>query len=159
MNNRLCTALIGLLLFSGGMAFAQSQPITQGAKKNAYLQGATPLMPRDLLRITKAVPPAYQEMRKAKSNYDAGSVFAYAGGFLVGFHLGQVLGGDDVEWGVLGVGTGVALLSIPFFSTYAKRTEKAVELYNSGIAGLPQRQRPVFRAGIGNGGISLSVRF
>jgi hypothetical protein len=91
------------------------------------------LKPRDLLELTRSNPEAYQEMRIAKSNYDASQVLGYVGGFLVGWPLGTALGGGKPNWTLAAVGGGLLLISLPFSSEFSKHAMKSMSIYNNDI--------------------------
>jgi len=98
-----------------------------------FLQNGQRLTPRKLLQITASNPEAHREMKAAKGNYDAGAIFSFAGGFLVGWPLGTAIGGGDPNWTLAAVGAGLIVTSIPFSATYSKQSRKAVEIYNDGL--------------------------
>ena len=70
---------------------------------------------------------------KAKSNYGAGSVVGFIGGFLIGWPIGTAIGGGEPEWGLLAAGVGITAISIPIMSSAKKKMTEAVNIYNSGL--------------------------
>ncbi len=78
---------------------------------------------------------AYKLFQSAKSNYVTGSVLGGVGGFLIGYGLGGYFFNKNQNTkfpGVLiGIGAGLALLTIPMNSAYNMQAKKAVDLYNS----------------------------
>lgn len=125
------------LLFGSLNLSAQINSEAIEIKKNKYLINEQVLMPKDLLSITESNTQAYDFMKKAKSNYDAASVFSFAGGFLIGYPIGMAIGGGDPEWAMAAVGAGLSLISIPFIISYHKNAKKAIGIYNKD---LPQTQ-------------------
>lgn len=123
-----------------------------------FIQNGQKLAPRKLLEITSTNSEAYKEMKIAKSNYDAGSVFGFAGGFLVGWPLGTAVAGGEPNWTLAAVGAGLIVISIPFSTSYSKHAKKAVALYNNGLkqSGL---NSPEVRLGLTYNGIGLRVTF
>lgn len=97
-----------------------------------FYQNGQVLKPRHLLEITRVNPEAHQEMRAAKSNYDASQVLGFIGGALIGWQLGTALGGGEANWVMAGVGAGIVGISIPFSAAYNKRARNAVSIYNKG---------------------------
>ncbi|HEY3405176.1 MAG TPA: hypothetical protein VGK59_17450 [Ohtaekwangia sp.] len=95
-----------------------------------FKQDGRQLRPRQVLDIMKDNPEAYAEFKKAKTNYDAGSAFAFVGGFLIGWPLGTAIGGGDPEWGLAAAGAGVLLFTIPFNSGFKKHARNAITIYN-----------------------------
>ena len=91
------------------------------------------LKPKEMLVIMKPNPAAFREMNRAKTNYDVGSVFAFAGGFLVGWSIGSLITTGEVDWRVAGAGAGFIGISVPFSIGQSKHTKKAVKIYNEGV--------------------------
>ena len=98
-----------------------------------FRQNGKNLTPKQLLAITQINEEAYQEMKIAKTNYDAGSVIGFAGGFLVGWPLGTAIAGGEPNWTLAGIGAGLIAIGIPFNAAYSKRARNAVSIYNSGL--------------------------
>jgi hypothetical protein len=97
-------------------------------------------------------------MQLAKKNYDAGAVFSFVGGFMVGWPCGTALAGGDPEWALAGVGAGLIAISIPFSTAYVKHTKNAVSLYNDGLTSVKEDVAQI-KFGMTNGGIGLKVTF
>ncbi|MGV3641105.1 MAG: hypothetical protein ACO1NZ_11335 [Adhaeribacter sp.] len=127
---------IGIFLLMYLPLFAQNSSDSIVVKKAmgvVFLQNGKTLKPRQLLDITQSNPEAFQEMKKAKSNFDVGYVFSLAGGTLVGWTLGTALGGGEPNWAVAGVGAGLIGVSIPFSAAYSKHAKNAVRTYNGAL--------------------------
>jgi hypothetical protein len=99
-------------------------------KKSRIFYGEKLVKPKQVLELMKEDPEAYKEFKQAKSNYDAGQVIGFAGGFLIGWPLGTALGGGDPQWGLMGGGAALVLLSIPLQVGYKKHARKAIDIYN-----------------------------
>ena len=84
-----------------------------------------------LVNIMQSNPESSVEIKKAKSSNTWASVFAFAGGFMVGWPIGTAIGGGDPEWALAGVGAGLIAISIPFSSKAKKHSKTAVDSYNS----------------------------
>lgn len=115
-------------------------------------------------------PEAQNHFAKARTNNTVGSVFAYTGGFLIGFGLVPALKGKKQEvrngvvyenqpgkaWTVVGIGAGLAAVSIPFASGAKKNANKALQIENGGTATAFQ---PYFKIENAGNGIALSYNF
>lgn len=123
-----------------------------------FLQNGKVLKPRQLLDLTESNPEAFKEMKVAKSNFDVGYVFSFAGGALVGWTLGTALGGGDPNWAVAGVGAGLIGVSIPFSSAYSKHAKNAIRIYNDGLNHTGMNKVD-FKFGIAGNGLALRLAF
>ncbi len=123
--------LLGLLLTTIVAASAQNTSDSIEVRKKSFFQNGKLLSPNQLLDITRPVPAAYAEMKAAKSNYNVATVLGFTGGFLIGWPIGTAIAGGDPEWVMAGIGAGLVGISIPLLSAYNKRSQKAVDIYNS----------------------------
>jgi hypothetical protein len=123
-------ALFVLLVFCFFGVSAQSREgDLRMEKAKIYLDNKL-LKPKEVLNVMEGNPEAYAAYKKAKSNYDAGQVIGFIGGFMIGYPLGSALGGGDPHWGVAAGGVGLLLLNFPLSSAYKKHSKNAIELYN-----------------------------
>lgn len=158
---KLFFSIIAILSICYNTTFGQSLSDTIQIKKRVgtvFIQNGEPLTPKRLLAITTINPTAYQEMKIAKTNYDIGTAFSFAGGFLVGWPLGTALGGGDPIWALVGVGAGLIALSIPFGTAYTQHAKKAVNLYNNDLHKTASRNVD-FNFGLTANGIGLNIAF
>ncbi|MGE5518374.1 MAG: hypothetical protein ACM3VS_00510 [Candidatus Dadabacteria bacterium] len=128
--------IISILLSGSFFCHAQNNPDTIEIRKTfatTFRLNNKNLTLKQLLDITHTNAAAYQEMKKAKSNFDAGYVFGFAGGFLIGWPIGTTIGGGKPNWTLAAVGAALAAVSIPFSSAYNKHAKNAIKLYNSGL--------------------------
>ncbi|WP_373523717.1 hypothetical protein [Aquiflexum sp.] len=155
MKNKLLITLVFLLL-PFLQILAQNQPIEQ--RKSGFFLEDRPLKPKNMLELMKDNPAAFEEMKQAKSNSDAASVFAFLGGGLIGWTIGGLIGPSEPTWGLGAAGVGLVLVAIPFSSTYIKRASKATEIYNSEI-----KQTGLYpikvNFGFSDHGVGLSMKF
>ena len=153
--------LIGLLLLSAISVFGQSQSDSIQTKKSlgtVFIQHGRRLTPGQLLEITKINTDAYNEMKIAKSNYAIGTVFGFAGGFLVGWTVGTAVGGGEPNWALAGIGAGLIVVSIPFSTSYTKHAKKAVEIYNNALSQTGSRKID-FSLALTYNGIGINITF
>jgi hypothetical protein len=153
--------ITGLFLLTTYFLYGQTISDTIEVKKAMgviFIQNGQKLTPRKLLEITSTNTEAYKEMKIAKGNYDVGSVFGFAGGFLVGWPLGTAVAGGEPNWTLAALGAGLIVVSIPFSTSYSKHAKKAVALYNNGLkqSGL---KSPEVILGLTYNGIGLRVNF
>jgi hypothetical protein len=127
-------ALFILLVFCSFGVSAQSREGDLRMEKTKIYLDNQLLKPKEVLNVMEGNPDAYAAYKKAKSNYDAGQVIGFIGGFMIGYPLGSALGGGDPQWGIAAGGVGLLLLNLPLISGYKKHSRNAIELYN-GLSG------------------------
>lgn len=102
-------------------------------KKGGYkfYQGQQLLKIKDLKSILKTDELAYREFKSANSSSTIGSIFSYAGGFLIGWSVGTAISGrEKANWTPAAIGAGLVGISIPFAIKANKKVKKAVETFN-----------------------------
>lgn len=153
---------VSLLAFHGTVCLAQAKSDSIQIRKvfggTRFELNGRQLRPRQLSLITRSNPAAQAEMKRARSNHALGSIIGAAGGFLVGYQLGGLIGGDKPNWLAAGAGVGLFGLSLPFGAGYNKRAARAVALYNAGLRSdnIPKAN---VRAGFASNQIRLGVTF
>lgn len=114
-------------------------------------------------------PEARTAFSKARTNSTVGQIFAYTGGFAIGFGLIPALQGNKTEtrngmtykrdasaaWTVVGIGAGLVAIGIPFAVASGKNAEKALKLEN----GESTAFKPYFKLETAGNGMALSYNF
>lgn len=149
---------IAILTFSSHLMFAQAPQDTIVIKRSAFLQNGKALKPKQLLEITKTNPVAFEQMQKAQKNVVPATILGSIGGFGIGYSLGGLIGGRDINWTVFGVGAGFIVASIPFSSAYAKHAKKAVLTYNEDLQKLGYKKL-FLESTLGANGIGIKATF
>lgn len=121
----------------GGPAVAQtsgSVQIVKEGKKYVY-QGKEIKTPGDLKPIVANHPEAAAEASKSSTYRGVALVFGAVGGGLIGWPIGEALGGsDEPHWALAGVGAGALAVAIWSGVTSDKHFKKAIEVYNGGAS-------------------------
>ena len=158
---KLRISLITVFVISFLVSFSQNQTDSIMVEKrigSVFTQNGKVLKVRQLLEITKVNPDAYAKMKVAQTNNTAASIFAVAGGFLVGWTLGTAIGGGDPNWVLAGVGGGLIAIGIPFSIGFNKNAKEAVSIYNGGLQE-PETTKLKLNFGVSNNGIGIRVAF
>lgn len=107
---------------------------------------------------------------KARTNKTVGEIFAYTGGFCLGFGLAQALKGEKTvttqfgtsvvekpkgAWTLVGIGAGLIGIGIPFAIGAKKNAQKAISIEN----GESTAFQPYFKLEPSGTGIALSYNF
>lgn len=75
--------------------------------------------------------PALKMFKKGKNQHFAGQTLAYVGGFLIGWNIGDIMFNNKKGYTVGLVGLGIAAVSFPITFGGLKKSQKAIDLYNS----------------------------
>ncbi|WP_374445607.1 hypothetical protein [Epilithonimonas sp.] len=119
-------------------------------------------------------PQAIDYFKKGRTNKTFADIFAFSGGFGVGFGLVGALispkektftmpyGGTSTikndssgYWTVFGVGAGLAVISIPFYVSAKKNFDKAIKTENGETVAF----KPYFRIESAGNGLAMSYNF
>lgn len=107
-------------------------------------------------------PPSYRSNNNCTNFYTVtGTIFAVAGGALVGYPVGTAIGGGDPEWVLAGIGAGCIAVAIPLAIIGNKRCNGrfAAEVKNNGNNyALRKPAKQIQLASTGNG-IGLQLNF
>ena len=138
---RFLSAII-LMLFITLLCFAQENtekaPIEiekKGLSKRYTYQGKPLIKLADFFPIVENSPEAVSQVKKARTCRGIAMGFSAAGGFLIGWPLGQAsFGAEDPNWVLAGVGGGLVVVGVVFGVRSDKQLKKGVDIYNESIA-------------------------
>lgn len=150
-----CILLFSFIVISGQAS--HDSIVVKHRLGPVFLKNNRPLVPGQLMEITKSNQKAYYEMKIAHNNYFASIPFQYAGGFLIGYPVGTAIAGGDANWTLTAIGVGLLGISMPFISAYNRHAKKAVEIYNRGLRA--PTPLPDLRLGFTGNGLGLKIRF
>ena len=145
-------------ILNATVLFAQIQKDTIQIRRASFVRNEKKLNPKQLLVIMQGNPESYQMMKVAKSNYDVGNVFGFAGGAVVGWQLGALAGGRKANWTSVGIGGALIVAGFPFSLAYLKHAKKAVAGYNNGLNQTGHKKVHVY-PWLTSNGIGLTMRF
>ena len=116
---------------------------------------------RQLIRVTTPCETACAEIKSSQKLYTTGIITACVGGFIIGWQAGNAIDGHSPKWGIVALGGGIALASIPLTKRSMKKTLNAVGLYNSSIKQSSFRQidRSKLSLSFNGNGIGLKMNF
>lgn len=155
--------LLGLLLSIS--AFSQNnsdtiQIVQAGGGYNFRLNGET-INIKNMQALMQNNAEALKYLNKAKSTNGFLSVLSYAGGFLIGYPVGTLIGGGEPNWTLAAVGCGLVVIAIPISSSVKSNARKAVSIYNSGLSDSSYRPAATYNLQLSysQNGLGLSLRF
>ena len=161
MDKRYIQILLISLITMGSTVFGQTQTDPVEIRKNfgtSFLQNGKRMRPVQLLEIVAVNTEAYEEMKKAKANYNTANLFGLIGGGFIGYPLGTAAVGGEPNMNLALVGLGFVAISIPFSSAYVKRATKAVNMYNNGL-NMSGNSGVDMRFGLTGRGIGMIITF
>ncbi len=155
------TTLFCITLFAVLPLFSQNK--TDSIKVNTWFgssfeQNGKSLSVRKLIAITSDNAEAYKEMQIAKNNYTGGEVFGIIGGCVVAFSFGSALYDGSINWVMLGLGSGLILIEVPFTILFKQHATNAVNIYNSGLKKTSLKTMNL-KIGLTCNGIGLKMQF
>lgn len=157
-KSALTSFLILCCIIAAGQSQTDSVTVIRKPLGTVFQQNGKYLTPKQLVEITSINPDALAEMKKARTNYSAGMVFSYIGGFMIGWPIGTAIAGGDPEWAMAGIGAGLIGISIPFSASYTRHARNGVAIYNRTL-NYSGSVHPEYRLKLMANGIGLQVRF
>jgi ABC-type antimicrobial peptide transport system permease subunit len=120
------------VVFSVSYGQASNDSISMRKVYGGYVfyQGNSRLNMNQLVMAMENNEQAYQEIKSAKSTYTIASIIGFAGGFMVGWPIGTLIGGGEPNWTMAGIGAGLIVVSIPISESFNKKARKAVNTFN-----------------------------
>lgn len=155
------TSALFLVVCSSGTVWAQpSEPVQIVKEGSKYMyQGKQIKGAGDLKPIVANLPEAAAEAGKSSTYHGVATAFAVVGGALVGWPIGQAIGGnEDPQWVLAGAGAGAVAIGILFELSSGKHFEKAIDLYN-GRVDTSASVRTSLHLAIGPGGLAVVAGF
>lgn len=126
--------IIALIGFSFHSYSQDSLQIYHNAFGYHIAQGKKFLTKREASKLFYSNPKAYDLYTDARSSFGFGTTFGFAGGFLVGWQIGNLLNGREINPIPTFVGCGLIGASFAFTSSGKKKLFKAVTIYNANQA-------------------------
>lgn len=109
----------------------EKRPVFLGTE---YAQNGEAIDRRDMMDKLEKEPAAADELSGHGALSTTSLLLSVAGGFLVGWPIGQAIGGQDKPlWVLAGVGGGLIALSIPFAVIAENKVANAVDAHNRGV--------------------------
>lgn len=84
-----------------------------------------------LLNVVESNKEAYRQVKSARSLLTTSLFLSYAGGFMIGWPIGTLLGGGQPNWTFAAVGATLIVATIPIGKVFNKKMKRAVDIYNS----------------------------
>ena len=155
---KIVLALI-VTVFAFSNSYAQKVEIKKSWGENYFYQNGEKLTKNQLTDLMKNNSKALDLMKSAKTNYAWASIIGFSGGALVGFPIGTAIGGGDAKWELAGAGAALIVIAIPILNKYNKKSEEAVELYNSNQPDVSANFKPTFNLKIKGTSLGLTMNF
>ena len=155
----LCLVTMGIALCQGS---GGKEPIQVEKKFAGYkftYQGTEIKKASELRPIVQGVPEAVAAVDKSEAYNGGAMALAAVGGSLIGWPVGEAIGGsDDPKWVLAGAGAAVTTVAIVLGVQGVKQAKRAVDIYNVGV-GQSGEDSANPRLVLGPGGVSILFRF
>ena len=146
--------IFNLSVFSQSDMSIETKKVFGGYK---FEQNGKSLKVDQMLFIMQDTPDAFRYIQKAKSSTTFANIFGAGGGFCIGWTLGTLIGGGEMNWAILGVGAGCLGIMIPFANSANKNALNAVDKYNNRNTSALTTFDIQF--GFVNNGLGIAIRF
>ncbi|MGJ8685149.1 MAG: hypothetical protein ACSHWW_11025 [Nonlabens sp.] len=124
-----------LLLFLGTMSFAQNEEIIKvNVDGYKYRMGDNYLQNSELNDILVLNETAHRLFYDARQYRGISQVMGFAGGFLIGYQLGNLITGKEFNVLQGSIGAGLIGIAIPINIAQNKKIDRAVDIYNDGLS-------------------------
>lgn len=159
------TKLLFLIIMMSAMAgFSQNGEISieKSAWGTKFYQNGKLLNYKGLQKAVSNNEEALAFAKKAGSNNTAAAFLTFPGGFLIGYPLGQAIGGGQPNWELAAIGAGLILVSIPLSSAANKNAKKSISIYNASLKDkviLQKKHKAQFNLGLTSNGVGVVMRF
>ncbi len=138
-STRLDSTALALLLGCGHFGCA-SRPTPRAMDpslpidtEHGYRQRGEPLDQEDMMDKLSEDPAASSHVTRSRVLAVVSRVLAGAGGFMIGWPLGEDLRGDDPNWSLAYAGAGVVVVSIPVVFWSVDSMNRAVDAHNRAL--------------------------
>ena len=158
MKNQIITIIAVLVFTSGGFSQISNDSIHYEKKFGQFYKNDAKLKPGEMLDVMINNKEAYNIMWKAKNYNVAGKVCLIAGAAGIGYMVIDFLRTGNINYYALGIGAGVAFVSIPLNNEYKIRAKKAVLIYNSGLTKTSYSSNSL-NFGLSNNGFAVRYSF
>jgi hypothetical protein len=146
--------IVFLVLISFNLS-AQESLLRYDKSNHKVYQGKTKMSMDDLFSTMRTHPQSFELIESARDSKFYASIFYTLGSVPLGYSLGYLLFTNEVRWPFVAVGAGLIGIAIPFHISYLKRTQRAVNAFNSrSDSGMYQLQ---FSVGFNQNGIGLCL--
>ncbi len=100
-----------------------------------FISDGKKLKMNELVMMLETYQPAHIKIKSARADYSIATAVSMAGGFIIGWQLGNAISGNSIKWEMVALGSGVAIMSIPLIKSSFKKAVGAVDLYNKQLSG------------------------
>ena len=123
--------LFACLLCLGGTGFAQQLRMERGFGSVRYYLDSTELAMRQVREVLAKQPLALETFNKARTNQTFSAILGAAGGLLIGFQVGTMIGGGEPDWAIAAGGAALVVAGIPLQRKSYRQADEAFAMYNS----------------------------
>jgi|GEM_PF-4220529 len=153
------TFLSAMMVFSGTFAQnninADSIIVKKGFESSLIYNGKS-LSLKQFSNMSAGMDDVKMYINRANLNRGFATGFALTSGFLVGWSIGGVIAGQEMNWGIAGAGVGAFIVALPFIAGYNSNVKNAANLYNSKNV---NKNSTSLKLGMTNSGFGLKLVF
>jgi hypothetical protein len=163
MKMKMFTIIISFLMCASLPLVSNAQTLSDSItiKGHLFYQGGKKLKMNQLVNTLQSNEEAFQQIKIAQSSYNTAAVFSFAGGFLIGWTIGSVLGGSGEEPNLVlaGIGGGLMAISLPFQHKFKNEAKQAINIYNNGLQTTSFKDKRELKFLLTGNGVGLAFHF
>ncbi len=133
--------------------------IERGFGEYKYIKGGKQLNIYQLARTMRPNEQAYKKVKLAPTMHVTEMVLSCAGGFLIGWPVGTMLGGGNFDWSLARIGIGFIAVAIPIEVVFKIKVKQAIDIYNSGLQTSSLNKKSEIYLSLTENGVGLMLRF
>lgn len=138
---------------------ADSLSVDRGAWGYRFYQGAERITAKEFVEVLSSNKQALTLYKRARLNETFASILAAGGSFLIGYTVGGVMVGAQMDWKLFGGGCALIIGSVPLYIAGEKDFTNALDEYNGSLKS-PSSYSPVnLNVSFMLNGASIRLRF
>lgn len=155
----MCKSFFAIILFVyfGQQVFAQNEKKLTLSKDfwgYKYFEGGNAISKQQAMRLLESNPEAIKLFKQGNGNLVPAGILGFAGGFMIGWPIGQSLGGKkDPQWGLAAGGLALVIVGGVLEKSFQTKANQAFDLYNQGTV------TSYWKVGTNGTGISITYTF
>ncbi|MFM7853266.1 MAG: hypothetical protein ACKO96_15415 [Flammeovirgaceae bacterium] len=97
-----------------------------------FYEGGNLISKQQVMQLLQSNPEAIKLFKEGNANLVPAGIFGFAGGFMIGWPIGESLGGKkDPKWGLAAGGLALVVVGAVFEKSFKKKINHSFDVYNN----------------------------